>query len=66
MLVRGNQAWWSLPKLEQGPAPTAKARGDLAAAALYTAQQMEDWRWAVTFPDEKETVPSVFAAGLCG
>ena len=64
-LVQGGQAWWSLPALERVPAVTAEARGDPVSDALYTAQQLDDWRRAVTFPDEKETVPSVLAAGLC-
>ena len=30
---------------------------------LYTAEQLEGWRRAVTVPDERETVPRVLAAG---
>ena len=63
--MQGDQAWWSLPALERVPAVTAEARGDPVSDVLYTAQQLDDWRRAVTFPDEKETVPSVLAAGLC-
>jgi len=65
MLVNGDHQWWQLPELHPAEAPAVAARGEAAQDTLYTAEQLEGWRRAVTFPDERETVPSVLAAGLC-
>ena len=65
MLVNEEHQWWQLPELQPAEAPAAAARGEEIQDVLYTAEQLEGWRRAVTFPDERETVPSVLAAGLC-
>ena len=65
MVVNGDRRWWQLPELHPVEAPAAAARGEATQDTLYTAEQLEGWRRAVTFPDERETVPSVLAAGLC-
>ena len=65
MLVNEERQWWQLPELQPAEAPAAAARGEEIRDVLYTAEQLEGWRRAVTFPDERETVPSVLAAGLC-
>ena len=58
MLVQGEPTWWSRPELSRAAAPMIVSLGDSADDALYTTQQVEDWRHLVTFPVES-TVQSM-------
>ena len=65
VLINHEHRWWRRPGLKAVEAPARTARGDEVVDVLYTAKQLEEWKRAITFPDEKETLPSVLTAGLC-